>query len=309
MNELRYREAEQRMWKSVGVEPTEQRIHLPRIDVTVRVQEVGEGPAIVFVHGASNSGVSWSSLARDLPGFRCILLDRPGCGLSDPLKTGFDDVKRLEAFGDALVVDVLDALELDTAFVIATSYGGYIGLRGAAAHPDRISATVLLSWSLGVPIEKTPFLMRAASIPFVGRLGARMPANERTVRMIFKQIGLRGALESGRISQELIDCYVALLRETDTMRNELAAGPRIMSFFGGINESVLIGDDVLAKISNPMLCIWGEDDPQGGADSARRFVSRIPGAELELMPGVGHAPWLDDPDKVATGVRDFFARV
>lgn len=296
------------MWKSVGVEPTERRIHLPRIDVTVRVQEVGEGPPIVFVHGASNSGVSWSSLARDLPGFRCILLDRPGCGLSDPLKTSFADVGRLEAFGDALVVDVLDALELDTAFVVATSYGGYMGLRGAAAHPDRIAATVLLSWSLGVPIAKTPFLMRVASIPFVGRLGARMPANERTVRMIFKQIGLRGALESGRISQELIDTFVSLLRDTDTMRNELAAGPRIMTFFGGINESVLIGADVLGNISNPMLFIWGEDDPQGGADAARRFVAQVPGAELEMMAG-GHAPWLDDPDKVATSVRDFFARV
>jgi len=57
-----------------------------------------------------------------------------------------------------------------------------------------------------------------------------------------------------------------------------------------------------------MLFIWGEDDPQGGADAARRFVAQVPGAELEMMAG-GHAPWLDDPDKVATSVRDFFARV
>lgn len=119
-NEARYRDAERRLWESVGVVPTEQRIHLARTEVTVRIQEVGEGPAVVFVHGGTVNGTSWAPLVARLEGFRCVMLDRPGCGLSDPLSTGFDDVQRLGTFADALVVDVLDALELDTAHVAAT---------------------------------------------------------------------------------------------------------------------------------------------------------------------------------------------
>ena len=52
----------------------------------------GEGPAVVFIHGASNGGSSWASLVARLDGFRCIMLDRPGCGLSDPLPTRPDGI-------------------------------------------------------------------------------------------------------------------------------------------------------------------------------------------------------------------------
>ena len=43
MNEAAYRAAEQRLWRSIGVEPVERWLHLRRNDVDVRVQEVGEG--------------------------------------------------------------------------------------------------------------------------------------------------------------------------------------------------------------------------------------------------------------------------
>ena len=78
MNEARYREAEQRMWDSVGVAPAEHVLALERTGLTVRVQEAGNGPTLLFVHGASNSGVSWAQLVARLPEYRCVVLDRPG---------------------------------------------------------------------------------------------------------------------------------------------------------------------------------------------------------------------------------------
>ena len=93
MDEARYREAERRLWASVGVIPTEQRVRLERTGLTVRVQEVGQGPAVVLIHGASNSGASWAGLVARLDGFRCLLLDRPGCGLSDPQASPFDGLE------------------------------------------------------------------------------------------------------------------------------------------------------------------------------------------------------------------------
>jgi pimeloyl-ACP methyl ester carboxylesterase len=43
----------------------------------------------------------------------------------------------------------------------------------------------------------------------------------------------------------------------------------------------------------------------GSPEIARRFVEHIPHAELELMPGAGHAVWLDDPDHAARTTSNY----
>jgi pimeloyl-ACP methyl ester carboxylesterase len=307
MNEERFRKAEQVLWRSIGVAPTERRVHLARVGVDVRLQEIGSGPPILFVHGASNGGTSWASLVSHLDGFRCLLLDRPGCGLSDPLSTRFDDVARLGEFAETLVVDVLDALGLDRAHVVGTSFGGYITLRSIAAHPGRIDRVVMLGWTIGAPIAQTPIVMRMASVRWLGQLLARVPPSERMVRSMLRQIGLREALESGRFSDDMVRWFQSLLRDTDTMRNEIVAGPRIMTPLRGINDSVLLPPSLLGPIRVPVRFIWGEGDPFGGADTAQEFVRQVPGAELELVPG-GHAVWIDDPGRVAASTDEFLRR-
>jgi pimeloyl-ACP methyl ester carboxylesterase len=305
VDEGRYREAERRMWESVGVTPTERRLQLGRTGVEVRTQEVGDGPPIVLVHGASNSGVSWAGLVARLDGFRCIVLDRPGCGLSPRHPTGFHDMAQLELFSDALVVDVLDALDLEQGHVVATSFGGYSALRGAAAHPERIGRMVLFGWSVGAPITHVPVVMRVSAIPLVGRLMASLPATERTVRMIFKAVGLRQAMAAGRVSPEMIGAFLSLLRDTDTMVNEVTAGPRLLRPIHGFDERSLLASSLLASITTPVSFLWGEEDPFGGAEVARAFTGQIPAAELELMPGAGHAVWIDDAERAAKTVDSF----
>jgi pimeloyl-ACP methyl ester carboxylesterase len=304
-DEERYRAAERRMWDSVRVSPTERYLQLARTGTTVRVQEAGEGPPMLLVHGASNSGVSWAELVTRLDAFRWIVLDRPGCGLSPPHPTGFGDIAAFEGFSDALIVDVLDAMELDRAHVVATSFGGNMALRGAAAHPERFHRMVLMGWSVGAPIVRVPLVMRIGAIPVIGRVMAALPANERAVRTIFKSIGLRQALEAGRVSQEMIDTFVALLRHTDTMGNELKAGPRLIRPIAGFDERILLSPELLGRIETPTLFLWGDEDPMGGAAIARPFAAQLPRAELELMGGAGHAVWIDDPDHVAKAVTTF----
>ena len=75
--EARYREAERRLWGSLGVSVKEQRVRLGHVGATVRVQELGSGPPVLFVHGGSTCGTSWADLVARLDGFRCLLLDRP----------------------------------------------------------------------------------------------------------------------------------------------------------------------------------------------------------------------------------------
>lgn len=72
-----------------------------------------------------------------------------------------------------------------------------------------------------------------------------------------------------------------------------------------MDERVLLPVSLLAKIRTPVYFLWGEEDPFGGADIARRFVKHLPNAELELLLGVGHAVWIDDPDHAAATTRRF----
>ena len=296
------------MWESVGVEPGEQVLDLRRTGARVRVQVAGDGPVVVFVHGGSNSGVSWASLVARLPEYRSVVLDRPGCGLSPPLGTTFGDVASLAEFSDALVVDVLDAMDLDVAALVGTSFGGYATLRAAAAHPERVTRLVQLGWTVGAPAARLPLIMRVATAPGLGTVMASLPPTERVVRSMLKQIGLRQAMEAGRVSQEAIDCFLALLGDTDTMRNEVRAGPRLMRLRGGMNEDLILPPSLLAAIRAPAYFLWGEEDLFGGADIARTFVTQLPDAELELMPGAGHAVWMDDAEFVATRVKKFLGR-
>jgi len=278
-------------------------LHLQRNDVDVRIQELGDGPAVVFLHGANTSGSSWAALAARLAGFRCIVLDRPGTGLSRPLVPALDG-RSLERFGDTLVIDVLDALGLDRAHLIATSFGGYLALRTAAAHPERVERMVQFSWPAGAPTERLPAFMRVMSVPGLGRLLAALPPSERTVRMAFRRIGHDGSLDAGRITPADLDCYLALLRHTDTMRNELALGRALISPLRGLDR-IHLTDATLASIRTPTLFLWGENDPFGGATTARSLVRRIPTAELELLAGAGHAPWLDDLERCVGATAAF----
>jgi 2-hydroxy-6-oxonona-2,4-dienedioate hydrolase len=304
VNEDHYRGAERSLWATQGVTPTERFITLQRTDTSIRVQEVGAGPAVIFVHGASNGGTSWASLASRLSDFRCILIDRPGCGLSHRLRTDFADMDSLGAFADDLVVDVLDAMEVTHASVVGTSLGGYYAIRTAAAHPERVDRLVTLSWSFGAPAANAPLVMRIANQPRLGRLALKVPVNERMARSMLKQIGLRRALETGAFGPVEMAWFLALLRDTDTMRNEIEAAPRITTL-RGFNETTLLVPSVLERVTCPSYFLWGEEDPMGGADIARRFVAQFPDATLELMAEAGHAPWMDAPDEVAARVGSF----
>lgn len=302
----RYRRAEEALWSSVGVAPTEHLVHLERTDATVRVLEVGDGPPVVFVHGASNAGTSWAPLAAHLGGMRCLLVDRPGCGLSMRPARPLADTAALEAFADDLVVDVVDAIGLPQVDVVATSFGGYFMFRGAAAHPARVRRLVELSWTFGAPAVRAPLAMRIASLPSLGRIMTKIPPNERMVRSLLRHIGLRQAVDSGRFGPVEVAWYLALLRDTDTMRNEIDTVPRVTTL-RGFSADTLLSPAILGRVSAPAYLLWGADDPMGGADIARDFARKLPDATVEVMAGAGHAPWIDDPVFVASRVRGFLA--
>ena len=150
--------------------------------------------------------------------------------------------------------------------------------------------------------------MRIGNFRPLGRLMTKMPLTRGAARMMLRQVGLDAAISSGRFTDEALDWFVALLRHTNTLRNELDTTPRIILPLRGMNHDVFLTANLLAKIEAPIYFLWGEDDPQGGADVASTFTDMLPHSELDLRPGVGHAPWIDEPEHSVAMVSRFLCR-
>ena len=304
-DEDRYRRAERRLWDSLRVVPTEHRVRLDSLGCEVRIQQVGDGEPVLFLHGASTAGTSWAGLAAALPGWCCLLVDRPGTGLSEPLTRVPRDAVGMQALGAALLPALLDALALDRAAIVATSLGGYFALRGALAAPERVRCLVELGWTPAAGSDGVPAFMRLGSVPVLGRLMAAAPANDASVRRMFRQIGLRQALDAGRVAPEAIASYAALLNHTPTMRNELALGRAVVSPLGGLDPQLALSPGEQAALAMPVLVAWGDGDPFGSLAVAHRFADGFPDGRLVEIPGAGHAPWMDDAEHAARLVREF----
>ena len=304
LDERRYREVESRLWDFYGVKPKEQFVTLePR--VSVRIQEVGSGEPVLFIHGGPNAGSTWAPLVAGLRNFRCLILDRPGTGLSEPVRL---DGTNLPGYADGFVAAVLDALSIDRAHVVGSSFGGYIALRSAAHDPARVERMVQFGCPAFVPGMLMPPFTRLMSIQAVRRLMAAVPPTPAIQKSIFKQIGHGASIGAGLIPAVFIDWYVGLQRFTDTMRNDGDMIGRLASV-RGFDHSLTLGYDVLRVVTAPTLFIWGEDDSFGSHAVAEPVASLLPNAELVMYPRSGHLPWLDAPDKAIAATGGFLGTV
>ena len=301
MNEARFREAEARLWQSERLDPKEYFIDLPRIGTRVRVQEVGEGSPVLFIHGGPNSGSTWAQLAARMPGFRCLMLDRPGTGLSDDFVATRE---LIDSYRTNLVADVLDALVVERSHVVASSFGGYCALWSAEAHPQRFDRMVQMACPAMLPGQQVPQFMKALMLPGMRKLIAALPPTKKSQESILRQIGHGKSIDAGILSEAHGDWYTALTKHTNTMRNEfeMIYGARAKD---GFNQEYALGADVLARIEIPTHFLWGEDDAFGGEEVADWVVDSMPNATLEMIPDAGHLPWIDDPKHIAEQTTRF----
>jgi pimeloyl-ACP methyl ester carboxylesterase len=83
--ERRIRDAESDLFAAVGADVEEFFLDLAQTGLRVRVLSHGRGPAVVLLHGASESAAIWAPLFAELGQFRLLAVDLPGHGLSDPV--------------------------------------------------------------------------------------------------------------------------------------------------------------------------------------------------------------------------------
>lgn len=298
----RYRQAEATLWKHYGLEPTEHYIDLKSPGVRIRAQVIGSGRPILFVHGGVWPGAVFASLIRELSGFRCVILDRPGCGLSSALDYSKYAYKTVTA---QVLIGVLDAVGIETTSVLGQEVGAAWAIGLAAAHPARVDGLILTGAAPLLHEQPVPTFLKVLASP-IGALIVRLPQSRGQGRSILRQDGHGASLEAGQIPDAYLDWHVALMRETATIRNERAL-IRATLGRGKWRPEVTFEADELARLQQPMLYIYGTNDPESTVDRVRHVVSLLAGAELHLLEGGGHLPWLDDPSQVGARVGGFLA--
>ena len=110
----------------------------------LRVRDSGPqgAPALMLIHGFGSSLETWEPWAQSLSAhYRVVRFDLPGCGLSEPDRTGdYSDERSV-----SLVEELMDRLQIEHAVLIGNSMGGRIAWRFAAAYPERTRKLVLIS--------------------------------------------------------------------------------------------------------------------------------------------------------------------
>lgn len=301
MNEVKYRAAERRLWEWAGLEPSETWVTLGYTGTRVRVQEIGDGDPVVFIHGGPNAGATWAPMLKHFTGFRCLVVDRPGTGLSEPYPVTAAD---LADFGAAFVGDVLDGLGLERAHVVASSFGGHLALRSAAAHPERLRRMVQMAAPAAAPGQTYPRFMKSLQSK-LGRMAMNLfPPSRRINDNILRQIGHGASLDAGLIPEAFFEWYMDLARYTDTMRHDAEMiGAELLPNL----ERVSLPWELLGSVTTPTLFLWGADDGFGGVDHAEAVSGAVPDAELVMIPKAGHLPWIDVPELAATQTAAFLS--
>lgn len=276
----------------VGLRAESRFLDLEPIGARVHVLEAGAGDPVVFLHGGGGIAAEHIPVAAHLAKkFRVILPDRPGHGLSDE----FDYLGRdLRLANVELVTALLDAVGADRAALIGNSYGGFMALGFALAHPERVSRFVHLSFSPGLLDRKLPLMMRLMVTPVLGAvLGATVgrPSIKNT-RMLFSKMFVA---DIDRMPDELV--------ELETLHSRRHARSVVSLFRAGINlrgfrPQYVMRDD-LPRITVPTSFLWGERDVFMSPEEGRAAAQLVPGARFDVIPGAGHMPSTDQPEATA----------
>jgi 2-hydroxy-6-oxonona-2,4-dienedioate hydrolase len=297
----RYRRAERAVWSHYGLEPSERLIEVTSPDVRLRVQEVGSGEPIVFVHGGLWPSAGLAPLVRELGGYRCILVDRPGSGLSSPIDWHNRELGRTAT---DVMSGLMAALGLERAHVIGHSIGANWVLRLAQRHPSRVGRIGILGAAPLLPDMPRPGFFRVLVSP-IGAILARLPQNQARARDMLRQDGHGPSLDANLIPEVLFDWHVALVRHTRTMLNERAMIRDAVIRGDAWRPGLMFAPAELAEIGQPVRYVIGSADPEGTVEYAKRIVDLLPNAELSVVPGAGHMLWLDDAPQVGQTLRTF----
>jgi proline iminopeptidase len=276
----------------------------------LHVRDIGEGPAIVVLHGGPDFDYDYLLPELDVLAerFRVVYYDQRGRGRSA-------DGVRAEDVTIESEVDDLDRvrrhLGLGSVAVLGHSWGGVLAMEYASRHPERLTHLILMDTGPASYQDRQTFrrhLDRIRAPDDVDRMRslaatAEFRAGNLDVEAEYYRLHFRPTLRA----PELLDLLVARLRANFTPERVLAARAIEDRLYGQTWASP--GYDLLPalrRLTVPTLVLHGENDfiP---VEVVARIAGAIPGARLVVLPQRGHFAYVEAPDAVALHIHDLVA--
>jgi pimeloyl-ACP methyl ester carboxylesterase len=241
------------------------------------ITEQGGGDPVIFVHGNPDSAQEWAPfLDRAGELGRVIAPDLPGFGRSG--RPNSADFATLTTWFNALV----DDLGLERFRLVVHDWGA-VALAAAALRPQRLEKLVVID---AVPLSaayRWHWLARVWRTPVLGEL-AVLGMNRATLKQLSRLSSPRpGPMDDGFL---------------DDATRFLDAGMRraILTLYRSADPEVLgAAGKALDQVRCPSLVLWASGDPYLGVAEAYRYEAALPNSELEIVPGLGHWCFREDP--------------
>ena len=261
-----------------------------------RVLQMGEGPALLLLHGTGGHLENYARNIRRLSErFRVVAMDFLWHGLSQA--EGYDP-EIVPMLVDQ-VTDVMDVLGLETAAVEGQSLGGWVAMQTALRRPERVSALILTTTMGYVPdpgsipgyVEPDWSKNLASSLEVL-----RDPTFE-AVRSRMSRI----LADPSRLTDEAIAVRQALYRRPAIAEVQQAF---IAEYLGGDTiRRHLVTDEMVRRIEQPTLVYWG-DANRTPPSLGRRLSEQVRDGRFHCASDCGH--WAqfesaEEHDRVVTG--------
>jgi pimeloyl-ACP methyl ester carboxylesterase len=244
------------------------------------------GPAVVLIHGYTDSARDWVPLLPYLsPRWRLLLIDVRGHGSSGKPECCYT---RLDFAYDIKLL--LDALRVPRADIVGHSMGSIIAQTFAEYWPERTRRVVLIS-SSGGP--------RAGAPP-------HKPAYDYAAQI--RQ--LKEPLDPD--SHFMIEWWSSPTPvDADFIRRQRRDAAAIpLRVWLAVLDQGLVDSDLqrtLPKLTAPTLLIWGSADPIMEEEERQSLREALPHAQVKIFPGLGHNPFWEDPRHCAEVINAFLS--
>lgn len=255
-----------------------------------RVLEAGQGEALVLMPGTGGHLEAYAhNIAALAEHYHVIAYDYPGHGYTTHAKADLE----LDTY-TAHLAGLLDVLGIERAHLNGESLGGWVAIKFAAAHPDRVGRLVLNT--PGGTMARPEVMERIRSL---SQAAADDPTEDR----------IRARLEwlmadPATVTDELVAIRRAIYAQpgfADSMRHILCLQDP------DIRRRNLVTDDELVAVPGPALVVWTSNDPSGPAGAGMEMAEKIPGGRFELITGAGHWPQWEQRQKFNDLVLHFLA--